>query len=534
MAGTTMLSLVFVGSVEAGTWASAVVGGALAAAVNTVEHGGQMGTLSEFYRKVQEDIEANLAEPPSSTSRIRPPTGKWAEKLSGSPAETKKTTRIYWAVLRSPPNVTSPRAHNTESHTRSAPTPLRNTAAATFSKLNPSPGESRRRSSCLPRDGKEAMQPGGEGGGLHGCTAQDHPPAAVRLGEDASPHSASQLSAIVSVDSEERKQKQQEPAANLPEGPLVEILARVPYRSLCRFKCVSKPWLALCSSRDIRKRSPQTLSGFFYKDISGLHFRNLSGRGPPMVDPSLSFLRGRYEHIFVEQCGDGLLLCSCWNMETKSDYLVCSPATEEWNVLPPLELPAQVFGHVLHFKPIAYLGFDAAIPSRISVFVPITNGLDDSGKVAFYSSEVGQWSYVQSKWASGPLVDHSRKTRVFLNGTIHLTTIDKWMLTVDIKGKVWREIKMPGYPGTEIVYLGQSQGRLYAWQIDNHLCHQLYIWVLEDYGTGKWTLKHSISVLELFGRHCRKDGSSYVMFAVHPDCNVIFLTDMEKMTLSYN
>ncbi|KAM0896766.1 hypothetical protein ACQ4PT_022984 [Festuca glaucescens] len=72
LAGTAALASVFIGSGEVGTWASgaAVIGGALAASVNTVEHGGQMGMLFEllrncagFYRKIQEDIEANLAEP---------------------------------------------------------------------------------------------------------------------------------------------------------------------------------------------------------------------------------------------------------------------------------------------------------------------------------------------------------------------------------------------------------------------------------------------------------------------------------------
>ncbi|CAM0946146.1 unnamed protein product [Alopecurus aequalis] len=72
LAGTAALASVFIGSGETGTWASgaAVLGGALAAAVNTVEHGGQIGMLFEllrncagFYRKIQEDIEANLAEP---------------------------------------------------------------------------------------------------------------------------------------------------------------------------------------------------------------------------------------------------------------------------------------------------------------------------------------------------------------------------------------------------------------------------------------------------------------------------------------
>ncbi|KAE8769437.1 hypothetical protein D1007_58989 [Hordeum vulgare] len=53
--------------------------------------------------------------------------------------------------------------------------------------------------------------------------------------------------------------------------------SRVPYKSLCRFKRVSKPWLALCSAPDIRRRSPQTLSGLFHYGASGgLQFRNLS------------------------------------------------------------------------------------------------------------------------------------------------------------------------------------------------------------------------------------------------------------------
>jgi hypothetical protein len=81
-----------------------------------------------------------------------------------------------------------------------------------------------------------------------------------------------------------RKKPKQQDLGSLPEGLLVEILSRVPYSSLCRFKCVSRSWLALCSAPDIRKRSPQTLSGFFYKPcMTG--FCNLSGRGPPMVDP---------------------------------------------------------------------------------------------------------------------------------------------------------------------------------------------------------------------------------------------------------
>jgi hypothetical protein len=215
---------------------------------------------------------------------------------------------------------------------------------------------------------------------------------------------------------------------------------------------------------------------------------------------------------------------------------VCNPATEVWTVLPPLLLPAQEFSHLLHFKPIAYLGFDNAAPSRFVVFAPLTSGLNDSRKVAIYSSRTGQWTCVQSKWAAGTLLDHSRQTRVFLNGTIHLITLHKSIVTVDTEGKIWREIDLPNElpSSSDVVSIGHSQGRLYAWQVDDpHNC-QLYIWVLEDYGAGKWILNHTVNILELFAGHCRKDEYSYKMFAVHPDRNVIFLTDGEKMTLSYD
>uniref|UniRef100_A0A0A9ACH2 F-box protein n=1 Tax=Arundo donax TaxID=35708 RepID=A0A0A9ACH2_ARUDO len=71
LTGTAAVAAAFIGASEVGSWAAgvAVLGGALAAAVNTVEHGGQVGMVFElcrnvagFYRKVQEDIEATLDE----------------------------------------------------------------------------------------------------------------------------------------------------------------------------------------------------------------------------------------------------------------------------------------------------------------------------------------------------------------------------------------------------------------------------------------------------------------------------------------
>ncbi|KAM0823495.1 hypothetical protein ACQ4PT_070829 [Festuca glaucescens] len=302
-----------------------------------------------------------------------------------------------------------------------------------------------------------------------------------------------------------KKQKQedeqeQQPLGSLPEGPLVEILSRVPYRSLCRFECVSKPWLALCSDPQVRKRCPQTLTGFFHRrpyGRRGVNFRNLSGRGPPMVDPSLPFLRKSYERVNLEHCCGGLILGRCWKSvhpgNNGYNLVVCNPATEKWTELPPcpVELPDKM-------------------------------------------NNIGRWTVLQSGWINKPFLIGYWEC-VFLNGTMHFMTAKPAIVTVDTEGKVWREIDIPGNMPTRMqcFSIGQSQGHLYAWYIDDPNVCRLYVWVLEDYDRAKWTLKHSVNILELFGRHCRKDGESYEMFAIHPDRNLIFLTDGKK-TISYD
>jgi len=49
----------------------------------------------------------------------------------------------------------------------------------------------------------------------------------------------------------------------LPDDPLMEILSRVPAKSVCRFKCMSKAWRDLIADPDNRKKLPQAMQGLF-------------------------------------------------------------------------------------------------------------------------------------------------------------------------------------------------------------------------------------------------------------------------------
>ncbi|CAL5066689.1 unnamed protein product [Urochloa decumbens] len=63
--------------------------------------------------------------------------------------------------------------------------------------------------------------------------------------------------------------------------------------------------------------------------------------------------------------------------------------------------------------------------------------------------------------------------------------------------------------------------------------YEVCIWVLEDYDTQQWELKHTVSFLELFGKvNCRM---GYKVIAIHPDHNLLFLVQhWNQKLISYD
>jgi hypothetical protein len=110
-------------------------------------------------------------------------------------------------------------------------------------------------------------------------------------------------------------------AADLTDDLIVEILSRLPAKSICRFKCVSRHWYGLITHPEHRRKIPQTLSGFFHpsyrfwldnEDLKILPgFVDMrEGEDLPFPDPSLPFLTG-YRLIIPKVCCNGLLFCLC-------------------------------------------------------------------------------------------------------------------------------------------------------------------------------------------------------------------------------
>ncbi|CAO2150017.1 unnamed protein product [Urochloa humidicola] len=342
----------------------------------------------------------------------------------------------------------------------------------------------------------------------------------------------------------------------LPDDLVLDILGRVPYRSLCRFKAVSPPWLALCTAAALRRNKPpryRTLSGFLYHctrqnpDPWGYYGRRYgfinvfkNGQPNPMVDSSRWSHLPRVDDVTLVDCCNGLLLL--W--VTSADaivYAVCNPATpdERLLVLPPpdltgLEQRASSYDHMC-------LGFDPAVSSHqfTVFFLHCGSVLHADGASAcryglsVYSSEAKRWK--RSTSSTVVVGACPRPQTAFFNGSLHLTTEENLVLAVDKEGETWRSIRTP----CRFSFLGHSEGRLYAveqpqyhgWNVS-----RLTIWCLEDYGGEHWAMKHSVNAAELFPAcGITTGGSTYTVVAFHPERETVFLcAGVHRHLMSYD
>jgi hypothetical protein len=96
----------------------------------------------------------------------------------------------------------------------------------------------------------------------------------------------------------------------------------------------------------------------------------------------------------------------------------------------------------------------------------------------------------ESEWREDILVCKFSGT-IFFNGFIHMLEVSQ-IVVVDMEGKIWREILRPPGPAMSI-HGDQGQLCLCIANIFNR--SDLLIWILEDYGTSKWILKHVVNTL---------------------------------------
>ncbi|CAN6330706.1 unnamed protein product [Urochloa humidicola] len=333
-------------------------------------------------------------------------------------------------------------------------------------------------------------------------------------------------------------------AAALPDELIIEILARLPAKSLCRFSCVSRAWRTLISDPANRRRFAQTLSGLFFSRPDGSRppwgFAGLSAFPLLGVDTALSFLGPTCEEMELVDSCNGLLLVRFKGIPDSPSppfYVVCNPATGEWVTLPQPNHSPLLIGDMNTCS--AALGFDTAASSNFHVFQLVQDFHYDYfvGAVEIYSSETDKWVLRESGWSEDEFI-HFTGQMTYFNGFLHFCIISNAVASVDTEGQAWRVSRvLPDAIRGYCTSVGHSKGHLLylydnVWKND-----AMSIYILEDHDSEEWvwTFKHSISKPDLFGPATLRGGWDYYIAAFHPDSDLIFFFDWsQKRLMSYD
>ncbi|KAL6647308.1 hypothetical protein ACP70R_014745 [Stipagrostis hirtigluma subsp. patula] len=351
--------------------------------------------------------------------------------------------------------------------------------------------------------------------------------------------------------------------SGIPDDSLVEILSRLPVKPVRRAKCVSKAWCDLIDNPLHRKKLPQTLEGFFFGDGErqsfGRFIHLLGTSTAPPVDPSFPFLKELpvFDKLHLMESCNGLLLFEHDSYSDALGYIVCNPATEQWVAVPGYWTPVKRHYMRRHTN----LVFDPVVSSHFHV-VEFWERMDER-VVNIYSSETGVWSCRELDWGDDLLISSILLT-AFANGMLYMVLYgaEERIAAVDVGGNVRKIIPAPfrddvDYFEIRSVYVGQSQGHLHyiyhvlpyhhADDVPSKLSSNvkttgfdgtewgvyelLFIWVLEDYETQQWVLKHTVSFLELFGNTCYELKCRFEVIAIHPDSGLVYVVHYNNRKL---
>ncbi|KAM3696627.1 hypothetical protein ACJW30_06G054900 [Castanea mollissima] len=274
--------------------------------------------------------------------------------------------------------------------------------------------------------------------------------------------------------------------SNLPRELIVDILSRLPVKSLCRFKCVSKPWRTLISHPDFVKthlhraqfkRLILASNDSLYSIDHETSFEN------DVVAVALDYfpLDQNHQSYPIEMIGscNGLL---CLKPQPNT-FFVFNPATHESARIPDAPTP---------------FGFDHAILAHGFGYAP---SIDDyklvkavnAPLVAVFSLRTSAWKLVEGFHYKKPteLWEGPLPCGTNLNGALHwvfkLCGGNECVIAAfDLETDTFRDMPVPAISVSGFS-TGFLRGCLCLMDRDFGL-RRRDIWVMKEYGVGKsWT-----------------------------------------------
>ncbi|PIN18108.1 hypothetical protein CDL12_09234 [Handroanthus impetiginosus] len=285
-----------------------------------------------------------------------------------------------------------------------------------------------------------------------------------------------------------------------PDEVVLQILARLPIKSLFRNKCVCKLWYQLISDKyftklynEIAVMNPMVLVEITDPSSESRPSLILVDNSRGVSEFSLNFMKDR---VKVRASCNGLLCCS--SIPDKGVYYVCNPMTKQYKLLPRTrERPLTRF----------YPNGEATLVGLACNILTQKYNVVLAGYHRLFGHRPER-SFIcmvfdsdSNKWRKFVTLqdDHfthmNRNQVVYINGSLHwLTSSCSDVLVLDLESETWRKIPLPNqvtHGSGNRVYLLESEGRLSVIQISDVWMH---IWVMEFYEKELWFLMDRVSL----------------------------------------
>ncbi|CAK7341643.1 unnamed protein product [Dovyalis caffra] len=296
---------------------------------------------------------------------------------------------------------------------------------------------------------------------------------------------------------------------------LIEILLRLPAKSLLKFNSVSKQWLSLISDpkfrfsharhQRIRNPTPNSLMLNNYYPPTP-EFQLVPLKHDTKI-PFLDYLN--VPRVKIEQSCNGLFICS-------STYLV-NPKNKEWERYitdTSFDYFADYCTSVVDDDDSGYsLVFDP-LKSPFYKVICMREVNSEMGKFELdvYSSETESWGLLRIPFRK-PNGMHLR-AGVFCNGAVHWYSHDETTLYFDVDSESLKTMRMPPVVRRDkrvqkVMYFGESLGHLHMVMSDDHSALEFDVLEMaSDYS--RWTYT-AFSVLGVV-RAMEEEESTVVLF----------------------
>ncbi|KAL6536574.1 hypothetical protein OROGR_001818 [Orobanche gracilis] len=281
---------------------------------------------------------------------------------------------------------------------------------------------------------------------------------------------------------------------NIPPEIIMEILARLPVKSLLKFRCVCKFWLSLISSSQFikihLKNSTDNLILSNHMLLLTICNRNFDLRHcsvkslmfePHTVAYTIDYpMKNHHSAVWVVGSCNGLVCVAI----DEDDIFLWNPATRLSKKLPPVSVQLrQGFYYIWGF------GYDESDDDYkvVGVFCVFRDGSHYDSVVKIYSLRTDSWKIIESFKGGVPLHDSGK----FASGKLHFPATHEFsdwnIVSLDLNSEDYGTVEQPNYG--EVFFdasLGVLRGCLCV--ICNYENVRSDVWVLKEYGIKEsWT-----------------------------------------------